>query len=73
MAKLTEVDWGAKITIENICVACERKIKPCKEPCKQWYDFAFPNNSKIYTPSGEEFTAEQWKERYKRAKIPTVK
>lgn len=27
----------------------------------------------IYTPSGEEFTAEQWKERYKWAKIPTVK
>ena len=29
--------------------------------------------SNIYTPSGEEFTAEQWKERYKWAKIPTVK
>ena len=29
--------------------------------------------SNIYTPSGAEFTAEQWKERYKWAKIPTVK
>lgn len=27
----------------------------------------------IYTPSGEEFTAEQWKERYKWAKLPKVK
>lgn len=46
MTKLTEVDWDAKITIENICVACERKIKPCKEPCKRWYDFVFPNRRK---------------------------
>lgn len=27
----------------------------------------------IYTPSGEEFTAEQWKERYKWVKNPSVK
>lgn len=27
----------------------------------------------IYTPSGEEFTAEQWKDRYKWAKLPNVK
>ena len=29
--------------------------------------------SNVYTPSGEEFTAEQWKERFKWAKIPTCK
>ena len=29
--------------------------------------------SNIYTPSGDEFTADQWKERYKWSKIPTVK
>lgn len=29
--------------------------------------------SNIYTPSGAEFTAEQWKERYKWAKIPSAK
>ena len=27
----------------------------------------------IYTPSGEEFTAEQWKDRYKWAKLPRAK
>lgn len=27
----------------------------------------------VYTPSGEEFTAEQWKDRYKWTKIPSVK
>lgn len=27
----------------------------------------------VFTPSGDEFTAEQWKERYKWAKIPTAK
>lgn len=27
----------------------------------------------VYTPSGEEFTAEQWKNRYKWTKIPSVK
>ena len=29
--------------------------------------------SDIYTPSGAEFTAEQWKDRYKWSKIPSVK
>lgn len=29
--------------------------------------------SNVYTPSGEEFTAEQWKEKYKWAKIPAAK
>lgn len=36
--------------------------------------YAFWNKQDtIYTPSGEEFTAEQWKDRYKWAKIPNVK
>ena len=29
--------------------------------------------STIYTPSGKSFTADEWKERYSYAKIPTVK
>ena len=29
--------------------------------------------SNVYTPSGEEFTAAEWKERYKWAKIPSAK
>lgn len=27
-----------EITVENVCEACERKRKPCKEPCREWYD-----------------------------------
>lgn len=28
-----------KITVENICDACERdEMKPCTEPCAAWYD-----------------------------------
>ena len=28
-----------KITVENICEACEREdMKPCVEPCAEWYD-----------------------------------
>lgn len=36
--------------------------------------YAFWNKQDtVYTPSGEEFTAEQWKDRYKWTKIPNVK
>lgn len=26
-----------KLTIENICTACESNKKPCIEPCDVWY------------------------------------